>query len=314
MSNITSMKVNLPSKFFPTRSAPPTHEPIDRLSVLLERFRVRAALFHTGPLCGRIRFDAQPGRAFLHVLRRGTLTVRHRAAPGIEPVVELREPSLLLYPRPVFHEFSHPPREGSDFTCATLDFYGAPHNPVVQSLPPLLCVGLARIEGLQPALDLLFAETDRVRCGSRVLVDRLFEVVFIQLLRWSLDHPDEVGVTSGMIAGLADARLARALVAMHGEPARAWSLASLAAQAAMSRSAFAAAFKRATGVTPARYLGDWRLSLAASLLREGRPLQRIAEEVGYGGPAALSRAFRQRHGVGPRQWGAGVAAAGSPPS
>jgi AraC-like DNA-binding protein len=292
------------------RSIPGPDEPIDRLSALLERFRVRAALFHSGALCGRTSFDARPGRAFLHVLRHGSLSVRHRAGPGIDPVVELHEPSLLLYARPVFHEFVHPRQSGSDFTCATLDFDGAERNPVVQALPPLVCVSLARIEGLQSALDLLFAETDRVRCGSRVLVDRLFEVVFIQLLRWILDHPDEAGITGGMIAGLADARLARALVAIHRAPAHGWSLASLAAEAAMSRSAFATAFKRATGTTPAGYLSDWRLTLAAGLLRDGRPLKQVAEEVGYAGPSSLSRAFKQRLGACPRLWIRGDASDG----
>jgi AraC-like DNA-binding protein len=302
MCNMASMKVDLSSRIGPQPAETSTRQPIDRLSVLLERFRVRAALFHNGPLCGRARFEARPGRAFLHVLRQGQLTVRHRSTPGVRPVLELREPSALLYARPIFHEFIHPPREGSDFSCATLDFDGAEHNPIVHALPPLICVPLARIEGLQPALDLLFAETDRVRCGSRVLIDRLFEVVFIQLLRWILDHPDEVGVSSGMIAGLSDTRLARALVAMHGSPARAWSLAALATEAAMSRSAFAQAFKCATGVTPARYLTDWRLTLATTLLHDGRPLKQVAEEVGFAGPSSLSRAFKQRFGACPREW------------
>lgn len=297
-----SMKVDLSSKAAPALSAPPTHAPMDRLSVLLERFRVRAALFHSGSLCGTARFEARPGRAFLHVLRQGALTVRHRSTPGLAPVMELHEPSLLLYPRPVFHEFIHPPREGSDFTCATLDFDGAERNPIAQALPPLVCVPLRQVDGVRAALELLFAETDQVRCGSRVLADRLFEVVFIHLLRWILDHPEEVGVSGGMIAGLSDARLARALVAMHRAPAHDWSLASLASEAAMSRSAFAAAFKRATGVTPARYLTDWRLTLATALLRGGRPLKQVAEDVGFAGPSSLSRAFKQRFGACPREW------------
>ncbi|MEW5885749.1 MAG: AraC family transcriptional regulator [Pseudomonadota bacterium] len=297
-----------------SQPAAPTLEPIDRLSLLLHRFRLRARLLHSGALSGRIGHDHEAGQAYLHVLRRGALVVHHDRHAGVAPVLTLREPAVLLYARPLAHEFVLPGGDWASLTCAVLEFDGAPHNPIVQSLPPLVCVPLARIEGLQPALGLLFAETDRMRCGSAVLVERLFEVVVIQLLRWLLDHPAEAGITGGMLAGLADPRLARAIVAMHGEPARDWSLAGLAASAGMSRSAFAANFKQATGVTPARYLGDWRLSLAASLLREGRPLKCIAGEVGFSGSASLSRAFRRRHGVGPRQWGAAVAEAGlSPP-
>jgi len=282
-------------------------EPPDRLSLLLRRFRLRARLLHNGRLDGRSHCGSAPGRACLHVLRRGAASVRHGRQRGVAPVLVLREPALLLYARPLAHEFVAQGPDGADWTCAALEFDGAPHNPIVESLPALVCVPLARIDGLQPTLDLLFAETDRARCGSAVLAERLFEVVVIQLLRWVLDHPAEVGIGGGMVAGLADARLARAIVAMHGEPARGWSLGALAAVAAMSRSAFAAGFRQATGVTPARYLGDWRLCLAATLLREGRPLKRIAEEVGFASAASLSRAFRRRYGAGPRQWGAGAA-------
>ncbi|HQQ70795.1 MAG TPA: cupin domain-containing protein, partial [Alicycliphilus sp.] len=234
------MEVIQKSRIAAERMAGAPAQPIDRLSALLGHFRLRAQLFHAGPLCGRVGYESLPGRAFLHVLRRGTLTVHHgpmagiAGVAGIGPAMELHEPTVLLYARPLFHEFVHAPGEDSSFTCAMLEFDGAERNPIVQALPPLICVPSMRIDGLQATLDLLFAETDHVRCGSRVLADRLFEVVFIQLLRWILDHPEDVGITGGMIAGLSDARLARAIVAMHREPAREWTLGALAAQAAMS--------------------------------------------------------------------------------
>ena len=199
---------------FRTEAATPALA-IDRLSGLLDRFRVRAHLFHAGALCGTTVFDAKPGRAFLHVLRRGELVVTHGHVKGLKRRVVVNEPTLMLYPRPVAHTFHNPPRDGSDFTCATLDFDGAEHNPLVVALPALVLVPLDQVDGLQPALDLLFAETDRVRCGSRLLADRLFEVVLIQLLRWLIDHPGASGVGSGLITGLADPRLARLLVARY---------------------------------------------------------------------------------------------------
>ena len=275
---------------------------IDRLSGLLDRFRVRAHLFHAGALCGTTVFDAKPGRAFLHVLRRGELVVTHGNVKGLKRRVVVNEPTLMLYPRPVAHTFHNPPRDGSDFTCATLDFDGAEHNPLVVALPALVLVPLDQVDGLQPALDLLFAETDRVRCGSRLLADRLFEVVLIQLLRWLIDHPGASGVGSGLITGLADPRLARLLVALHAAPAEAWPLERMAVQAGMSRTAFAVTFKQATGATPAGYLADWRLTLAMSELRAGGLLKAVADAVGYGSATALSNAFKQRYGVAPRDW------------
>ncbi|RAP63232.1 AraC family transcriptional regulator [Achromobacter sp. HZ01] len=280
----------------------PAISQVDRLSALLDRFRVRATLFHTGALCGAQTFEAVPGRGFLHVLRRGEMELRHRPGGGLAPRLRLDEPTLLFYPRALRHEFVNPPVDGSDFTCAALDFDGGERHPLVQSLPPLIRVPLDEVEGLRPALDLLFAEADHVRCGSRLLADRLFEVVLIQLLRWILDHPARAGVNSGLMMGLADPRLARALVAVHRSPCDEWPLAKMAEIAGMSRSAFAAAFKAATGATPAAYLADWRLSLAASMMRGGRPVKQVAAELGYASASSLSKAFRQRMGASPREW------------
>lgn len=291
------------SNFAGVSPAPPT---VDRLTSLLERFRVRASLFHTGALCGTTRFEALPGRAFLHVLRRGEMELRHPRSGGLAPRQRLSEPTLLLYSRPIEHVFVNPPREGSDLTCATLDFDGGERNPIVSALPDLVCVPLREVDGLREALDLLFAETDRVRCGSRLLADRLFEVVLIQLLRWLIDHPQQAGISRGLIMGLADPRLARALVALHRAPAEDWPLVRMATEAGMSRSAFAAAFKDATGMTPAGYLSDWRLSLAASQVRAGVPIKLVAADLGYASQSALSKAFRQRFGASPREWLAGL--------
>lgn len=277
-------------------------EPVDRLSTLLQRFHVRASFFHAGQLCGRSIFEAQTDRAFLHVLRRGTLQIEHPGPSKVIKRVVVEEPALVFYPRAVHHEFINPPQEGADFTCATLHFDGGDRNPIVAALPPLVLVPLAEVEGLQPALDLLFAETDRVRCGSRLLADRLFEVVLIQLLRWIIDHPARVGVTSGLVMGLSDPRLAKLLVTLHKAPGEDWPLARMAQVAGMSRSAFAEAFKAVTGTTPMNYLSDWRLTVASTLLRAGRQQKLVAAELGFSTASSLNRAFKQRYGCAPQQW------------
>lgn len=84
----------------------------DRLSSLLERFRVQAALFHSGPLCGRHVFAPQPGRAFLHILRQGEMEVRHPDGDTALPRLKIDSPSLLLYPQPLHHVFHNAPLEG----------------------------------------------------------------------------------------------------------------------------------------------------------------------------------------------------------
>jgi AraC-like DNA-binding protein len=276
--------------------------PIDRLSGILERFRVQAQLHHTGALCGLSHFDACEGHGYLHVLRRGRLEVSHPGASDVPASLRIDEPTLLFYPQPFTHHFHNPPVDGSDFTCARLAFDGGSQNPLARALPPLIALPLARVQGLDAALELLFAETDRVRCGQRLLADRLFEVVVLKLLRWLLDHPQEAGIRPGLITGLSDPRLARALVAMHDAPGDAWSLERMAERAGMSRTAFANAFREVLGQTPADYLADWRMALAQSRLREGRPIKALAEELGYANPSALSRAFSARTGMSPRDW------------
>lgn len=276
--------------------------PVDRLSGILERFRVTAQWHYSGSLCGIERFDASGGHGYLHVLRRGELKVTHPGARDMPRSMQFDEPSLLLYPRPFTHHFHNPPDQGSDFTCARLDFDGGAGNPIARALPALIAVPLARVPGLESALELLFSETDRVRCGQRLLADRLFEVVLIQLLRWLLDHPELAEIQPGFITGLSDPRLARALTAMHEAPGEAWSLERMANCAGMSRTAFANRFREVVGQTPADYLTGWRITLAQSRLRAGRSIKVLANELGYANPSALSRAFAAKVGQSPRQW------------
>ena len=287
--------------------APALLAPLDRLSGLLQRFRVRAHLFHTGPLCGVTNFAAKSGRGFLHVLRRGEMTVSHRLDTGQMHHSIITEPTLLFYPRPLEHKFINAPAEGSDFTCASLDFDGGNNHPLVRALPAVMIFPLKQVSGLQQSLELLFAETDQLRCGHRLLADRLFEVVLLQLLRWMLDHPVDVyssgrKLSVGLLAGLSDHGLARVLVGFHDRPEQTWSLESMAKVASMSRSAFAVKFKLVVGETPAEYLTQWRLTIAKTQIRQGRSLKAIAHELGYANASALSRVFIQKIGVSPRDW------------
>lgn len=277
-------------------------EPVDRLSSMLERFRVRARLFHTGPLCGVTTFASRPGRGFLHVLREGEMSVTHQGFDGRLETVEVDRPSLLFYPRPLEHSFHNAPTDDSDFACASLDIDGGETHPLFAALPPVVVIPLDAVPTLRPALDLLFAEVDAATCGQRVIVDRLFEVVLMQLFRWMLDHTAELGLPAGLLTGLADPDLARALVAIHETPGEAWSLSSMADAARLSRSTFAARFTALVGTPPAEYLTRWRVTLAQGMLRSGEPVGRTASRLGYASAPAFSRAFSSHVGASPRAW------------
>ncbi|MDH6590494.1 AraC-like DNA-binding protein [Variovorax sp. TBS-050B] len=267
----------------------------DRLEALLAHFSVTARMFHAGALCGINDLDGSGGTGQLHLVRRGEAGVSHGGAE----VLRITRPSLLLYPRPMAHRFITDPAQGADFACANLHFEGGAANPIAAALPPFVCVPLDEIDGAHGILALLFEEAFEQRCGRQALLNRLFEVVLIQVLR----HLMERGQTrSGMLAGLAHPRLRHAVVAMHERPAHDWTLDALAGEAGMSRSVFAMQFRDAVGCTPGTYLQQWRVGLAQRALRAGRPLKLIAQEVGYGSEAALSRAFKAQSGHSPREW------------
>ncbi len=131
----------------------------------------------------------------------------------------------------------------------------------------------------------------------------------MQLFRWMLDHTDEVGLPAGLLTGLADPALARTLVAIHEAPGEPWTLTSMAEEARLSRSTFAARFAALVGMPPAEYLTSWRVTLAQGMLRAGEPVGRTASRLGYASAPAFSRAFSQRVGSSPRAWSASALSA-----
>jgi AraC-like DNA-binding protein len=274
---------------------------VDRLDALLQRFSLRARLFHSGPLCGRHDFAAGDGLGQLHLVRRGPV----RAGHGGGRLQLIEQPSVLFYPRPLRHRLVTDPIRGADMACAEVAFASGLH-PLVQALPAVVVLPLAQLDNAQGALELLFEEAFGRRCGRQQVVDRLFEVVLVMILR-ALIAGGQVG--SGVLAGLGDPGLARALVAIHEAPGRSWSLADLAARAALSRSRFAARFLKVVGCTPGDYLARYRMAVAQDLIRRGQPLAQVADAVGYGSAAAFSRAFSALCGCAPGAWRAGAPAA-----
>jgi AraC-like DNA-binding protein len=266
----------------------------DRLAALMANFSVSARTFHSGRLCGINTLEGEPSGQ-LHLIRDGDVEVRH----GRKLAARIVEPSLLLYPRPMVHRFVTDKDEGAEFLCAHLGFDGGTANPIANSLPEFTCITLAQLRGSEALLGMMFEEAAAANCGRQEMLNRLFEVLLIQILR----HLMEQGQTQvGMLAGLSHRRLQMVLIAMHESPGREWSLEDLADVAGMSRSVFANQFRDTVGVTPGAYLQRWRIGLAQKALREGRSLKHVAQDVGYGSEAALSRAFKAQSGLSPREW------------
>lgn len=266
----------------------------DRLAVLLQRFPVNAGVFHAGVVCGINALEPEGGTGQLHLIRRGPVKVVHGNTS-----FQIETPSLLLYPRPTPHRFITDAERGAELACANLSFEGGAHNPIRAALPDVICLPLENIFGAAEVLNLLFEEAFTQRCGRTALVNRLFEVLVIQVIRQLMETGELQG---GMLSGLSNPRLRNAIIAMHETPAKEWTLEELASVAGMSRTVFATTFREVLGVTPGQYLQGWRITLAQQGLQAGKPLKVVAAEVGYGSEAALSRAFKTHSGLTPRAW------------
>lgn len=144
--------------------------------------------------------------------------------------------------------------------------------------------------------------------GKELIVRRMLEVLLVEAMRWR--GPGGDPLPAGLLNGMRDAGLARALTAMHADVRANWTVAALAGIAGMSRSAFAARFGEMLGCAPIEYLARWRMGLARDALTRGaKSLDRIAEDIGYESASAFSTAFRRRLGVAPGQFARGHAAA-----
>ena len=129
------------------------------------------------------------------------------------------------------------------------------------------------------------------------MIDRLLEVLLMEAIR---RRPSNDPAPAGLLAGLRDPALAKALRAMHADVRAGWTVANLAELAGLSRSVFAARFMKIVGCAPIDYLLGWRMALAKDALSRGdAPLERLAEQVGYESASAFSTAFRRRVGCPP---------------
>lgn len=272
-----------------------TPAPADGISRLLDHIGLRANTFYAGPLCGLHDFDAAEGVGHLHVVRAGAMRAEQRG----QPAIEVAEPALLFYPRPHQHRLDVPDRVTADVLCASVRYDAGMENAITQSLPTMMVIPFRALPGLEPTLALVFAEAGAANLGRQVLIDRLCDVLLIQIVR----HAIAQGlVTRGILAGLAHPRLGRVLVDMLDAPARDWTLETLAERAHLSRNSFAVLFREVIGLPPAAFLAQIRIGYAQRLLRKGRPLAQVAAEVGYGSQPALSRAFIRETGMAPSAW------------
>lgn len=187
--------------------------------------------------------------------------------------------------------------------CGHFEYADEILNPLLRQLPPAIVLRqslIGNVDWLEDGLAFLSREIDADRPGRDALVQRISEILLIQVLRQYLEHAPEGATPFG---ALKDPRLSRALECIHHQPEKRWTVASLAEEAGMSRTAFATRFQHLMGLTPLEYLTDWRLRRATKLLRESQdPVRLVAYQCGYESEAAFARAFKKRFEVSPGEY------------
>lgn len=176
-------------------------------------------------------------------------------------------------------------------------------TPILATLPPLIRMNPDTEQAVPSFLEniqFITREVETNRPGSEIVLLRMADVMFIQILRAYLARSAES--SGGFLRALRDPSTAAALGAMHRRAEEPWTVASLAEEVGLSRSVFAARFTELVGEPPLAYLTRLRMQKAGELLREGAALAKVSRLTGYSSEASFSHAFRQWAGVAPGAW------------
>ena len=176
---------------------------------------------------------------------------------------------------------------------------GRPAQMLLSSLPAVVPIQKsAEKAAMYWALEKMAQEVRDPQPGSGLIVQQLAFMLLIQALRLHVNDKPEMN--TGWLAALRDKQLSLAIACMHADPGHSWTLAALAKQAGMSRSAFAKHFKATAGIAAITYLTQWKMLLACDRLQNtDDPIQRIATSLGYESVSTFGKAFKRVIGCSP---------------
>lgn len=297
---------------------------MDPLSDIVSLLRPSAAISKPISAKGRwgVRYDAYDAPGFTIILTGEAWL----AIDGCEPLRLSRGDFLLLPATPAFTLSSggdvscepvtphsaavrHGEQDGEpDFVALGGSFtFERANNPLLLALlPELIFIPASdgRATRFRRLIELLSEECMADYPGTELVVHRMLEVLLVEALRWqNVDSQ----MPAGLLRGLQEPTLARALKAIHADVRASWTVADLAKVAGMSRSAFSARFGEALGCAPIEYVARWRMAIAKNALARGtKSLERIADEIGYESASAFSTAFRRHNGCPPGKFARGL--------
>ena len=317
----------------------PWEKVVDALSDVLRAVRLTGAIFFdvqasepwvaetpSGEAIVEAMFPGSEHLVCYHVITRGSCWA---CIPGEEPI-RLSAGDIIVLPHGDTHVLSSTPglrrtpdmslyRMPADgklpvkismgdsqgdavhFVCGFLGCDARPYNPLLTALPRVILLSGHAGGALAAYVQFALAESKEPRMGGQCVLGRLSELMFVDVVRHYLETlPAD---RTGWLAGLRDSFVGRALTAFHRDPARDWTIESLAKHVGLSRSALAERFTQFVGQPLMQYMTNWRMQLAANHLLSGmESVAIIANRVGYDSEAAFSRAFKKAVGAPPSQW------------
>ncbi|KFE70563.1 transcriptional regulator, AraC family protein [Hyalangium minutum] len=306
------------------RPAEPDGQPADVLAEVLDTMRLSTHMYGRFELYAPwgIQFPQRPGAHIVLIARGGA----RLEVEGREGGVVLSAGDLALLPHGGGHTLRDtagsplhvlgqgeckrargvgPIRLGGEgartsLVAASFRFGVEPQTPLFNALPPLIHITAddpVTAGSLAPTVQLLLAESASNSPGATVIMSRLADILLVQALR---AHVAGGKCEEHGLRALVDPQIGKALALLHERSAEPWTVESLAAAVALSRSGFAARFTALVGEPPLEYLARWRMTKAAQLLRESHvPLSEVAEYVGYSSEASFNRAFKRWGGTAP---------------
>ncbi len=299
--------------------------PPDALTDVLSTLRLNSRVFSYSEMSAPWAVELPPGPfAYFHIVERSGGWLKLKDGKKARP---LTGGDLVVIPHGGGHTIGSDPKvkpltlkqflrlrdEGglvkhggggpvTHLVCGAFQFENGIDNPLISLLPRFIHISGAREQAdgwLDSTLRQLIFEARYTRPGSQIMVTRLTDLIFVQAVRvWLATQPKNEG---GWLGALRDRQIGRALGIMHRDPGNNWSVESLANNASMSRSKFAAKFKRLVRESPLAYLSRLRLNLAATLLVAENDLTvgEVSHRIGYDSETAFSTAFKRRYGMAP---------------
>lgn len=266
----------------------------DLLSQVLAQIRLTGDRVYSCALAEGQRLALDGKSAHICVLQQGLLCLEGESP---SPVM-LEQGDVLLLPHDPSGITITAANEPATVVVCRFWFDASSFQAMLFALPRLIHIrqteAAAWAEGI---LHFMLLEAHDTQPGGALMISRLIDLVVIRILRTWVQQ----GAASGWLGGLSDARIARALKAIHATPGRQWRIDALAEISGMSRSNFCERFGALVGRSPLRYQNEWRLTLAKSMLsrQEGR-IGEIGFAIGYESEAAFSRAYKAFFGRSPR--------------